>query len=86
MENCNCQISLIVLNCFNYQNVHDYKFGGYDIKKSSERFQNRAGLKRKEAANLNQSIPLIILGYWTKAMLIWERGSIFVLLGKNKRL
>ena len=50
-----------------------------------ERGQNRAGLKTKEA-NLNQSVHLIILGYWTKGMLFWERGSIFVLIGKNKRL
>jgi hypothetical protein len=24
--------------------------------------------------------------YWTKDRLFWERGSIFVLIGKNKRL
>lgn len=49
-----------------------------------ERGQNGAGLKRKGAANLNQSIPLIISGYWTKDKLFWERSSVSALIGKKK--
>jgi hypothetical protein len=41
-----------------------------------------SGPKKKEAAKLNQSIS----GCWTKDMLLWERGSVFVLAGKKKRL
>lgn len=51
-----------------------------------ERGQNRAGPKRKELAKLNQSIPLMISGYWTKDMVFWERGSAFMLIGKKRRL
>jgi hypothetical protein len=50
-----------------------------------KRGQNRAGLKRKEAANLSQYIPLMISGYWTKDMLFGERSSVFGLVGKWKR-
>jgi hypothetical protein len=74
------------LNCFNYQNLCGYKFVGCGIKNPRETGQNRAGLKKKEAANLNQSIPLRILDYWTKDMLFWERGSVIVLIGKKKRI
>jgi hypothetical protein len=28
----------------------------------------------------------MIFGYWTKDMLFWERGFVFVLRGKEKRL
>jgi hypothetical protein len=56
------------------------------LKILCERGQNRAGLKRKTAANLNQSVSMIILGCWTKNRLFWERGSIFMLIGKKKRL
>lgn len=48
--------------------------------------QNRTGLKREETGRLNQSIPLMISGCWIKDMLFWERGSVFVLMGKKKRL
>ena len=37
-----------------------------------ERGQNRAGPKRKEVAKLNQSIPLMISGYWNKDILFLE--------------
>jgi hypothetical protein len=30
----NFLVDLIVLNCFNYQNIYGYKFGYYDIKNS----------------------------------------------------
>ena len=33
-----------------------------------------------------QAIPLMISSYWTSDMLFWERGSVFVLTGKEKRL
>ena len=32
------------------------------------------------------AVPLMISGYWTKDMLFLERGSVFVLTGKEKRL
>ena len=51
-----------------------------------KRGQNRANLKKKEAAKLNQSIFLMTLGCWTKGMLFWGRGPVFVLTGKKKRL
>ena len=42
-----------------------------------DRGQRRADLnKKKEAIS---SILLMTLGYWTKGMLFWERGSVFVL-------
>lgn len=44
-----------------------------------ERGQDRAGLKRKEVANLNQ---LMISDYWTN---FWERESVFVLIGMKKK-
>jgi hypothetical protein len=44
-----------------------------------ERSQNRAGLKRKKTATVNQSIPLKILGYWTKDhAILGERLCIWV--------
>ena len=51
-----------------------------------ERDQNTTDLKSKEAANLNKSILWIILSCLTKDMLFWERGSVFVLIGKKKIL
>jgi hypothetical protein len=30
-----------------------------------------------------QAIPLMISDYWNKDMLFWERGSVFVLTGKD---
>jgi hypothetical protein len=33
-----------------------------------------------------QAIHLMISSYWTKDMLFWEEGSVFVLIGKEKRL
>jgi hypothetical protein len=50
--------------------------------------QTRAVMMKKHNAklNLNQSIPLMISGYWTKNMLFWNRGSVFVLIEKAKRI
>lgn len=56
------------------------------ILKIWERGQNRTGLKKKETANLNQSIPLMISGYWNKDMLLWERDSVSVLIGKKDQI
>ena len=56
------------------------------LKILCERGQNRVGLKRKEVANLNQSIPLMILGCQTEDMLFWERGSIYVNRKEEKAL
>lgn len=47
-----------------------------------ERGLRSEGPTKKEAANFNQ----LILEFWTKDMLFWERGSVFVLRGKEKRL
>lgn len=33
-----------------------------------------------------QAILSVISSYWTKDMLFWEKGSVFVLTGKEKRL
>jgi hypothetical protein len=33
-----------------------------------------------------QAIPLMISSYWKKDMLFWERGFVFVVTGKEKRL
>ena len=50
-----------------------------------ERGQNGANLSRRWCARLNQFILPIISNCWTKNMLCWERGCIFVLIGKKKR-
>lgn len=42
------------------------------------------GLKKQKAANVNQSILLMILGCWAKDMLFWERCSVFVLTEKKR--
>jgi len=48
------------------------------LKSLCKRCQSRAGLKRKKAAKLNQSILLMILDCWTKDLLFWERDSVFL--------
>ena len=48
------------------------------LKILCERGQDRTSLKQKEAAKLNQSISLMILGCWTKDVLFYERDSVFV--------
>ena len=50
-----------------------------------ERGQNRADLKWKGAAVLNQSILMMTSNCWTKGSSL-KRGSRFVLTGKKKRL
>lgn len=51
-----------------------------------ERSQNRAGLKKKEAAKLNLSLLLMISGCQTEDMLFLKRGSVCVIIGKKKML
>lgn len=49
-----------------------------------ERSQNRACLKKKEAAKLNLSMLLMISAWWNKDMLFWERDSVSVKTEKKK--
>jgi hypothetical protein len=42
--------------------------------------------ERGQATKLSQSISLMISGYWTKDMVFWERGSVFVLIRKKEGL
>lgn len=43
-------------------------------------------LNTKEAAKVNQSILLMVSSCWIKEKIFWERGSIFVLTEKKKRI
>jgi hypothetical protein len=47
-----------------------------------ERGHSKEDRREKEAAKLNR----LISGFWTKDMLFWEGGSVFVLTGKDTRL
>jgi hypothetical protein len=42
--------------------------------------------KRGHDINIIHPIPLMISGYWTRDMLLWERDSVFVLTGTEKNL
>lgn len=48
------------------------------------RDQNKASLGKRKAAKLEPSILLMTSDCLTEGMLGWERGSVFVLIGKKR--
>ena len=51
-----------------------------------ERGKNGVDLDRNRAARLDQSIFIMTSNCWTKYMLCWERGFMFMSTEKEKRL
>jgi hypothetical protein len=73
------------LNCFNFKMKVVICFAVIMVIGTlCERGQSRAGLNENEAAKLNQTIVWITSDCWTKDMLFWEKGFIFVLMEIKK--